>query len=197
MTGAILAGGKSSRFGQNKALYPVNGRSMIEWIIDTLKKFTEELFIVANDPGQYAFLNIKVHEDRYPGLGPLAGLHTALTHARTNQVFVVACDMPFLCEALIKAMIEAAKETDTIVPYTEKGPEPLHAIYHKGLLLVVEHLIKGGRRSMRDLLAVAPHKRLHAQRFQVLNINTKKELENAIHLYDKCLSKKFPQRRKV
>jgi len=188
MTGAILAGGKSSRFGENKALYPIKGRSMIEWILDTLKKFTEELFIVANDPSQYSFLGVPIYCDRFPGCGPLAGLHTALIHSTTDQVFIVACDMPFLCTNLIEDMIDAAKRTEVVVPYTERGPEPLHAIYHKKILPVVERLLMEGKRSMRELLNSVPHHKLYVKRHTLINLNTKKDLEKALRLYDKCVS---------
>ena len=188
MTGAILAGGKSSRFGENKALYPIKGRFMIEWISDTIKKFTEELFIVANDTSKYSFLDVPVHEDRFPGCGPLAGLHTALIHTNSDQVLILACDMPFLNPALIKIIINAAGSHDVVVPYTARGPEPLHAIYHKNLLRIVEQLLMEGRHSMKDLLSSAPHQKLYFPGHEFINLNTKKELEKALQLYDKCNS---------
>ncbi len=195
-----MAGGKSSRFGENKALFPVRGVPMIERIIDILKKYTEELFIVSNENSLYERFGLKIVGDEFPGLGPLAGLHAALKAASTKQVLLVACDMPFLSDGLVAHLVTLGKEHPMVVPYGPKGPEPLLAIYPKGLIGAIEKRLRANRLSMRGLIEAHPHKRLSLKglpqklypEVSTLNINTKKELEKALSLYDKCVSNKTP-----
>jgi len=193
MTGAILAGGKSSRFGENKALFPINGIPIIKKIIDILHKNTEELFIVARDADPYRSFGVKVIRDIYTGKGPIAGLHTSLLTARFDRVFLIACDMPFLSEKLIVHMRSIRSRDPVVVPLSKKGLEPLHAIYKKELISVVEKRILSGNLSLKGLVESVPHTivRLDAlpenffTELSILNINTKLDLEKATQLYDK------------
>ncbi|OCC14991.1 Molybdopterin-guanine dinucleotide biosynthesis protein MobA [Dissulfuribacter thermophilus] len=196
MTGAILAGGKSSRFGENKALFPIHGIPIIKKIIDILHKNTEELFIVARDAAPYKSFGVKVIKDIYPGKGPLAGLHASLLNARSDRVFLIACDMPFLSDKLVAHMRSIRSSAPVVVPLSQKGLEPLHAIYKKELVSIVEKRILSGNLSLKGLVESVPHTIVRLdelpQNFftelSVLNINTKLDLEKATQLYDKCVS---------
>jgi len=102
METAILAGGRSSRFGANKALADWFGAPLIAAITEKARTVTEKVFIISNDEVPYRFLDIPVYPDIYPGMGPLSGLHSALSHAASNRVMVLACDMPLLNTDLLR-----------------------------------------------------------------------------------------------
>ncbi len=153
---AILAGGKSSRFGSNKALALLRGRPIIEIIADTLSRIFPEVSIISNDPASYVFLSLPVLPDIHPGLGPLSGIHSALIHLSCPRLFVVACDMPLLDPRLIEYMFERGAEEAVILPEGPLGPEPLHAIYPAGALPVIDKALRQGRLKLKDLLPKLP-----------------------------------------
>jgi len=197
MTGAILAGGKSSRFGGNKALFPVHGVPMIKRILKILRSYTDETFIVvSNLEAPFKHLNVALYKDIIPGKGPLSGLHSALFNAKYKKVFLLACDMPFVSEMLVGYMVSIASikiHYPVIVPKGPGGLEPLHAIYDKELLSQVEERLSGSRLSIKAFVEETPHYVIDLQDLRkrldpglsIFNVNTKKDLENAIYLYDK------------
>ena len=198
MTGAVLAGGKSKRFGENKAFCRVFGQFVIKRVLDDLSGVTEEIFIIANDRGPYSGLGVQVYPDLFPGYGPLAGLHSALVHATHGQVFLVACDMPFLEPDFMAYMKGLSKTNNSVIPYSSRGPEPLLAIYHRSCLPLVEERLKEKRLSMKNFIEDIPHYKLVLEHLSsapclelsISNINTKKDLEKALRLYDKCRADK-------
>ncbi|HAB53627.1 MAG: hypothetical protein A2315_08270 [Ignavibacteria bacterium RIFOXYB2_FULL_35_12] len=76
ITGIILAGGKSSRIGQNKALLDLSGKKIIEIIYERISQSCNEIMIISNTPEDYQFMGLKIYKDIFPGLGPLAGIHS-------------------------------------------------------------------------------------------------------------------------
>jgi molybdopterin-guanine dinucleotide biosynthesis protein A len=129
VTGFILAGGKSSRYGSNKALIEVDGTRLIERAVRVLKSIFQEVIVLTNTPADYAFLNLPMVEDIIKGLGPIGGIYTGLKTMSADAGFFVACDMPFLNEALLRHMVEARGNFDAVVPRMGWMIEPLHAIY--------------------------------------------------------------------
>ena len=146
VTGVILAGGRSSRMGSNKALLPYRGGRFVEAIHRLLGELFDEVLLVTNTPEQYAFLPCRKVADLYPGAGALAGLHAGLHHSLTPHVFAVACDMPYLNEELIGRLTGGRGPADVVIPQGDKGLEPLHAVYGKGCLVPMERALDGGRR---------------------------------------------------
>jgi molybdopterin-guanine dinucleotide biosynthesis protein A len=143
ITGVILAGGKSSRFGSNKALAPVRGKTLIQHVTDIMTGIFNDCLLVTNTPEQYQFLNIPMTGDRYRDMGPLAGIHAALQQIGTPRAFVVACDMPDVSPQLIRYICRInEQEYDVIIPRLAKGPEPLFGIYHKKSLATIESFLK-------------------------------------------------------
>ena len=142
VTGVILAGGASSRMGSNKALLPQKGVRFIEVIYRTLAELFEEVIVVTNTPEQYAFLPCKKVPDLYPGKGVLAGIHSGLFHSSEPAIFTVACDMPHLNTALIRHLVSLSAGVDIVIPSTEGGMEPLHALYRKGCQPALEELLQ-------------------------------------------------------
>jgi molybdopterin-guanine dinucleotide biosynthesis protein A len=134
MTAVILAGGKSSRMGSNKAFLKLKGKTFIERQIDLLREMFDEIFISANTPSEYESLNLPVFKDIYPEKGPLCGIYTSLVNSGSFNTFMLACDMPFVEPGLIKYLKELTKEYDVVVPKSERGLEPLHAFYSKNCI---------------------------------------------------------------
>lgn len=137
----ILAGGKSSRFGSDKTVFMFNGKPLIQHVIDSLQPLFSSTTIIANDTTKYNFIAIPVFPDIIPGLGPLGGIYTALTYAKTDFIFVCAADMPFLNREFIAYMLKIPHIYDCIVPCLQGYTEPLHAIYSKSCLPHIKKLI--------------------------------------------------------
>ncbi len=148
VTGAILSGGPSSRMGCDKALLPYRGGRFIEAIHRKMAELFEEVIVVGSEPGQYDFMPCRLVPDLFPGMGALAGIHSALFHSDTDRVFVVACDMPHIKGELIRYLCGFGGEADVVVPEGESGPEPLYAVYGKGALPALEQALRDGRKGL-------------------------------------------------
>ncbi len=141
ITGIILAGGKSLRYGKNKALVEVEGTRLIERVISVVQPLFENLIIITNNPREYDYLQLPMHEDLIKGLGPLGGVYTGLEAISNESGFFVACDMPFLQSDLIRHMVEIKGDFDAVVPKVDWKIEPLHAIYTRNCLPAIKQLI--------------------------------------------------------
>ncbi len=148
VTAVILAGGASNRMGSNKALLPYRGGVFIEAICRQMRQLFTEVVLVTNSPEQYQFLPCKKVTDIYPGMGALAGLHAGLHHSANPVIFAVACDMPYLNDELIGKLAEEIKGFDVVLPRTDAGFEPLHALYGKRCLPAMESCLRQGRRKI-------------------------------------------------
>ena len=145
VTIAILAGGQSSRMGQDKSFVPFEGQPMIERVIERVNGLGQEIILITNKPDDYAHLHLPMFSDVYPDHGSLGGIFTAVTHATHPHTLVVACDMPWLNHVLLQHMIALRHTADVVIPRWQKFPEPLHAIYHKNCLLPMEAKLKEKR----------------------------------------------------
>lgn len=152
MTGVILAGGASSRMGSNKALLPHRNGRIIEGIYRTLAALFKEVIVVTNTPEHYPFLPCRKVPDIYPGCGVVSGVHAGLRHSNDSAVFVVGCDMPLLQGELIQYMTALSEGVDVVIPVSPGGFEPLHAVYGKGCIPVLEEQIVNGNQRIRSLL---------------------------------------------
>ncbi len=147
VSGVILAGGKSSRMGSNKALLPYKGGRFIEAIHRQLSEIFEEVLLVTNNPEQYDFLPCRKVADIFPGAGALAGLHSGLYHSGNPAIFAVACDMPYLNNELVRHLAGRADAGSVLIPEGPAGLEPLHAVYGKDCLAAIEEtLLQGEKR---------------------------------------------------
>ncbi|MDL1959891.1 MAG: molybdenum cofactor guanylyltransferase [Deltaproteobacteria bacterium] len=153
---AILAGGKSQRFGSNKALAPWFNGHVIDAVAQAAMGACQEVIIIADEPEPYSYSGLPVFPDIMSGLGPLAGLQSALRHAKAERVLLLGCDMPLLNSELLDLMWEIPTWAPVVIPVTPQGLEPLHAIYHKSLLPVVDHQINSGNLSLKSLARDIP-----------------------------------------
>lgn len=141
ITGIILAGGKSSRFGSNKALAKFNGIPLIERAAGALGRIFKRLMIITNSPLEYSYLKIPLYQDLVKGLGPVGGIYTGLDALDDDWAFFCACDMPFINEGLIRYITEVRDGFDAVVPKVDWKIEPLHALYNKNCLSAMKELI--------------------------------------------------------
>lgn len=102
VTGVILAGGTSSRMGENKALVSIAGRPAIAHVHALLSAVFPSVCVMTNHPEEFAFLGIPLYRDCFSNAGPLAGVHAALVEAQTEAIFVTACDLPLMSEEMVR-----------------------------------------------------------------------------------------------
>lgn len=142
ITGIILAGGKNSRMGTNKAFLQLNGIRLIDSILSIYKFFFSEIIIVTNNPLSYTeFSDATVVTDIYKRKGALGGIYTGLFYAKNHYSFIAACDMPFINKDLIAYLIQKTGQDDVIVPQLSQGFQPLHAIYSRNCLPHIKKML--------------------------------------------------------
>lgn len=155
-TAIVLAGGKSSRMGEDKSLLPVNGKPLIAHIVDQLRDRFDEIIIGANDPEKYAFLNLPVVTDIEKDKGPLMGIYSCLKASSNEVNFITACDIPVMNTKLIGDMIQMADGVDMVLPVgNENKYEPLFAIYNKSVIPSAETVLNNNCRRIIGLLNFA------------------------------------------
>jgi molybdenum cofactor guanylyltransferase len=187
MTGIVLAGGENRRMGVDKAFLPVAGMLMIEHVLRALRKSVEHIIIVTNSPRAYASYDAVVITDACDKRGPLTGIYSGLLHSRDEYNVVVACDMPFLNSRLLSYMTGLAGEYDAVLPKIGDFIEPLHAVYRRGLLQVIEDHFKRDQRKIRGILAGLRVRhvtekeidRFDPLRRSFINLNTPEEYKEA------------------
>ena len=191
ITGIILAGGNSTRFGANKPQLKIGKGHLIDRVLDTLSKFTSSVLIVTTedqvDLAKSAAPSARCVKDIYPGKGPLGGIYTGLMHAETGYSLVVGCDMPFLNIGLIKYMIDGVYGFAAVAPKIGWMIQPLHAIYSKSCIPSIEALIRGDQLQIIKLFNLVNTRyvtekeiaRFDPDHLSFLNINTESDLLKA------------------
>jgi len=193
MTSIVLAGGKSLRLGRSKCLETINGKSLIERVIERLKAVSSRILIVTSQEqlDLPATCEAEVVVDFYPGKGPLGGIYTGLLASDSSHTLAVACDMPFLNIELLRYIIELSPGFDAVVPRLEEGKiEPLHAIYSKNCLDNMKTQLEHNQLEISRFLNTvrvryieqAECRRLDPQLLTFFNINSQSDLDRAIAL---------------
>jgi len=183
ISGAILAGGKSTRMGIPKCSLSVGGKRVLDSVLDVFGGFFDEILVVTDDANRFAKLpGVKVVEDVVPGCGPLGGIYTGLTYSSRERVFFAACDMPYLHIGFIKRLLAASLEGrfDCIIPRNDKGLEPLHAVYSRAILPEIKKSLERGRLSIAEAIAPCSCKFIEARPDELVsffNINTPEDLK--------------------
>mgnify|MGYP000272584687 CR=1 FL=1 len=151
ISACILAGGMSSRFGEDKALFPFKGKPLIMHVIEILRLIFDDIAVIGDDSDRYSFTGLSRHRDIVPGSGPLGGIYTALSVMRTERVFVCACDMPYLNRDFISYIIAVSRTHEAAVPVVHGLYEPLHAIYSNACRDRAKRLLDRGERRIAPL----------------------------------------------
>lgn len=130
VTGFILAGGKSSRMGTDKGLLLLNGKPMVEYVIDTLSKIVSNVIIISNNE-EYKQFDLEVLPDLIEDKGPVGGVFTALSYSSTETNICVSCDTPFVTEKLLNLLIKNSANFDVTVSSYKNKIHPLIGVYKK------------------------------------------------------------------
>jgi molybdopterin-guanine dinucleotide biosynthesis protein A len=166
-SGFILAGGRGTRMGRDKALLPYNGGTLIEHALATMRKIAEPVSIVGKRTDLVRLA--PVIEDRYGGLGPLGGIEAALSASRSELNIFLPVDTPFvpagfLCWMLRRAINSGAVAT---IPVVMGVAEPLIAVYSGRLLSGIRHEIEAGKLKTIDAIIEASLRQGGADVFRI------------------------------
>ncbi len=187
-TGIILAGGKNTRIGTEKAFIQLRpGSTLIQNTVETFEKLFSEIIVVTNNPHAYVKLGTRVVEDLIKGKGPLGGIFSGLCFSRSELSFVVGCDMPFPNPDLINYIIQKPVEYDVVIPVIDGKAESLFARYSKNALpVILSHLLKDQLKvqDALDNLKILKISSQEIQRFDpehlsFFNVNTQADLKKA------------------
>lgn len=149
-TAIILAGGESSRMGRDKATLPLNGKPLLQTVIDVVQPLFARTLVSVREPrGGIALQQVC---DAQTGAGPLAGLVGALEKIATPWAFVAACDMPFIAPAVIERLGALRGAHQAVVPMVEGHAQPLLAFYSRACLPLLRERLAGGDRSLTGAL---------------------------------------------
>lgn len=151
ITGIILAGGKSTRMGRDKALIEVEGTSLLDRSVKTLQAVCDNLLISSANES-HARPGIDIIKDEVKDCGPIGGVYSCLKKSVTDWNFVVSVDSPFVEPGFIKHLLKNVDDCDVLVPQHHKGKEPLVAFYHKNSISQIEDHLKNGIYKMHRLL---------------------------------------------
>jgi len=147
----VLAGGKSSRMGRDKAFLQLDGRTLLERAIDLAHTISEAVRIVGAHE-KFATYG-PVVEDVYAGRGPLGGIHAALSHTNSALNLMLAVDLPFIRADFLKYMVQCAKDAGAVVtvPKTAGGYHPLCGVYTRDFVPIAEAALKEERNKIDAL----------------------------------------------
>ncbi len=193
MTGVLLAGGKSRRMGEDKRFLHVGERTLFEQSLTVLRSIFRDVLIVIAQDSPSLETDAPVIRDLVPDCGSLGGLYTGLHQASTEHVFVVACDMPFLNQEAVRYVIGLKEEADIVMAEGENGLQPMHAVYSRRCLPVLEEMVRTHRLKIQDIVAhpslkvrlinMAELSRIDPEGRSFLNVNTPADLEAARKLH--------------
>jgi molybdenum cofactor guanylyltransferase len=188
-TAFILAGGKSSRMGQDKAFVEFGGRTLLQRAIELAVVLTPDVRVVGNKQRFAEFA--PVVEDVFVNCGPLGGIHAALQSSATDLNLILAVDTPFVTDSFLRFLLAQARkrsDADAIVPRGERGYQPLCAIYRRSFAATAEKALRSGRYKINPLFEQVRARVIEQQELRSAgfseeifqNLNTPEELEAGI-----------------
>jgi molybdopterin-guanine dinucleotide biosynthesis protein A len=197
VTGVLLAGGKSRRMGQDKRLLSVGQATLYARSLSVLRGVFERVVVVIAQDSPLIASEEPVLRDLIPECGSLGGLYTGLKQAGTEWVFAVACDMPFLDPGTIRHFVDFKHEGDVVMARLRSGFQPMHALYHRNCLPIMEGLIQAKDFKIHRLAdhpalrvrVVTPEelRPLDPQARSFINVNTPDDLAAARSLLEQAL----------
>lgn len=180
----ILAGGKSSRMGEDKGLISLDGKPVISYVIDELRKLTDDISILTSHENYRQFGHPLIN-DFYKDKGPAAGIDAALHHAKHDVIFITGCDMPFINEAAINKLTGYSLQHEICVVSDGSFIEPLFAVYKRHCKQKWRTLLLQGTLKLSDYFFHFDTNFAPAETFLLsdphlfLNLNTPADLEIA------------------
>ena len=186
VTAFILAGGKSSRMGADKAFLDFDGRTLLEWTLELARSITLDVRIVG---GREKFAPFApVVEDVFAGQGPLGGIHAALRSSNSDLNLMLAVDAPFVSCALLQYMIGEARhalEATAVVPCCNGHRQPLCAVYRREFADSAEKALIAGKNRIDVLFDVVKSRVIEEEELEqagfsaglFCNLNTPEDVE--------------------
>ncbi len=160
----ILAGGKSSRFGSDKANFLYRGKTLLSLVAKSLKSVASHMVVVAGEKDKYQEQGFVTIPDLQPGKGPLAGIFAACHHAdqqlQASWILVTSCDLVGLDPAWIEDLLVARSPAYQAIVFKDVEAEPFPALYETGIKEIAEQLINTDQLVIRKLLDNAKTKHL-------------------------------------
>ena len=148
----ILAGGMSRRMGRDKAALPFGEETMLSHLVHTYQPYFDVTAVSLNTPGRFDTAGAQEVVDRRPGEGPMAGLEAAFLDTGADVIFLTGTDLPFGDPALARHLVESLGTHDICLIRSDKGPEPLFAVYSSRCLSAIRKSLEEGRRSMYGVI---------------------------------------------
>ncbi len=160
LSAIILAAGESRRMGRDKAWLEWEGRPLIGWAVDKVRRLgIEEVFISGRPDGDYSRLGCPVLFDLEPGLGPLGGIERGLHHCTSPLLLVLAVDLPRISAECLAKLVARCDRLTGVVPQRDGRWEPLAAIYPKRCHAFAFNLFTHRTRAARDFVAACLRER--------------------------------------
>ena len=170
ITGIVLAGGRSSRMGQDKASLPFGDETMLARAVRMVGEVTDDVIVVAQGGGNpFLGLPVRIILDPVEHLGPLAGIAAGLSASTSDVNLIVACDMPLIRPAVLKRLVELLEDNDICVAVVDGYASPLCAAYRTTVAATAQRLLADGERRAMALLDQVQTKRVDAAAFRDLD----------------------------
>ena len=192
VTGVLLAGGKSRRMGEDKRYLVVGEQTLLERGLGVLRSMFHEVLVVIAQDSAPLDIDARIVRDLVPDCGSLGGIYTGLTQATTPYIFAVACDMPFLNQAVITQFTNRRDTADIVMARLATRLHPMHALYGKGCLPAMEQMIVARQLKIQELVSHASLRVQYVTEADLLsidpswrsfhNVNTPEDLEAAYSL---------------
>lgn len=154
LTGAVLAGGHSSRFGSNKALFVNDGKPLIQHALDVLRPLCDSLFISASSDNAQAYsgMGANIVCDLHPDCGPVGGIEALADTCHTDRLLVLTCDMPFITTALLSRMTEQEDHEAVAWTLSDGSIMPFPLLLHRTTFRIIQRQVAQGNLRMKLLL---------------------------------------------
>ncbi|MDX2511428.1 MAG: molybdenum cofactor guanylyltransferase [Desulfobacterales bacterium] len=149
----IMAGGKSTRMGQDKSFLQLSGKTLIEHIYSQLNGNFNDVLVSAGEKNRHENRGgWQVIFDKKSGEGPLMGILSSLEHSDREMNFIVACDIPDIPLFFVRRMVSMADDSDCVIPVNENGRlESLFGVYKKSMINPIREALAMGERRIRDV----------------------------------------------
>ncbi len=188
---AIIAGGKSRRFGEPKVLARFGNRTLLEHALQVAKNVSPRVMVITGENTFELPIPVSSYPDILPACGPLGGVYTALVYAQTLFVATLPCDMPLLSSELYREMYRCSDGERPVVALSHKGLEPLIALWPRTALNVIQEHLFSGKFKLREVFETLGKIEVDFPRLLspynpeiFYNVNTKQDLEYLFKLSD-------------
>jgi molybdopterin-guanine dinucleotide biosynthesis protein A len=189
VTGILLAGGKSRRMGEDKRHLVVGEQTLLERGLAVLRSTFQHVLVVIAQDSPPLGVDARVIRDLVPDCASLGGLYSGLMQATTPWVFVVACDMPFLNQAVIAQFTSRRTTADIVMAKLDARLQPMHALYGKPCLPVLEQMVRARQLKIQEMVSQSSLRVCYVTEADLLsidpsgrsfyNVNTLADLEAA------------------